>query len=299
MRGPKKLGKKFATSQKIEIDLLMPQSKKEYLDQLAVFEQNLDVEGDANVLADVQRLAGVGALTAGIAQELANLLSIVSTASISLRYELQQSDPPEDVVHHYLNLIERNAFRADQIVAMLQAYGASDTKKMALTDIDTILRDMMMLVERHFREESNILVKVMASNEPQFLICDHNRIVQLLVNLLLNARESMPGTGGSIEVKVEAAHNGQSGIWGDTIALPLEGTRCIAISIVSGEERANGQGEITHPVISTKPNGSNNLGLSVANEIVRQHKGNIQFSNSRDPGKGVSVIVVLPVRPPV
>lgn len=277
----------------------MPQSKKEYIDKLEVLEQNLDVEGGAAVLADMQRLAGVGALTAGIAQELANLLSIVSTASISLRYELQQSNPPEDVVHHYLNLIERNAFRADQIVAMLQAYGASNTQKMALTDIDTILRDMMMLVGRHFREESNIHIEVLASEEAQFLICDHNRIVQLLVNLLLNARESMPETGGSIEVKVEAAHNGQLRFLGGTPAHPLDGAGFIAISILSGEVKANGQAERSQPIISTKSNGSSSLGVSVANEIVRQHKGTIQFLNNRDPGKGASVIVFLPVRPSI
>jgi two-component system, OmpR family, sensor histidine kinase VicK len=290
---------KFATSQNIEIDLLMPQSIKEYLDQLVVLEQNLEEEGVATVLADMQRLASVGALTAGIAQELANLLSIVSTASISLRYELQQSNPPEDVVRHYLNLIERNAFRADQIVAMLQAYGASNTQKMAYTDIDTILRDMMLLVERHFREENNIHVEVMASEEAQFLICDHNRIVQLLVNLLLNARASMPETGGSIEVKVEAVHNGHSGILGGASAHVLDGAGYIAFSIISGEEKANGQGDFSHPVISTKSNGRSNLGLSVANEIVRQHKGSIQIFNSKDPGKGASVIVVLPVRPSI
>jgi two-component system cell cycle sensor histidine kinase/response regulator CckA len=204
-------------------------------------------------------------------------------------------------VHHYLSLIERNAFRADQIVAMLQAYGSSDTQKMAITDIDTIMRDMLLLVERHFREESNIHVEVIASNEPQILLCDHNRIVQLLVNLLLNARESMPEAGGSIEVKVQAAHVGQAGNLIGTSTHPLDNAGHIAISIImSGQGGDNGQGEFSHPIISANSNGSDpNLGLSVAYEIVRQHNGAIQFLNSRSPAKGASVIVVLPVQPSV
>ena len=275
----------------------MAQSINALTEQLA---ENLDEEEFAAMLANVQRLAGIGMLTAGISQELANLLSIVTTASISLRHELQlQDNPTDDIVQHYMSLIERNAFRADQIVAMLQGYGTLDTQQMAITDIDAILRDMMMLVERQFREESNVRVEVKASEEMQSLVCDHNRIVQLLVNLLLNARDAMKEPGGLIEVAVQPAHNGHNGNLPGTAVRPLDGIERIAISI-SDEGPENGQEENPRSAVSTKSNGNGaGLGLSIAHEIVRQHNGDIKFSNSRGPGKGASVTVVLPLRPSV
>ena len=74
------------------------------------------LDGDAGLLLEnVQRLAGIGMLTAGVSQELANLLSIVTTASISLRHELQLQDGShDDTIQHLVNLIERNAFRIAQ-----------------------------------------------------------------------------------------------------------------------------------------------------------------------------------------
>ena len=183
----------------------MAQSIFEFTEELAALEQTFDMEEFVATLADMQRLADIGKLTAGIAQELANLLSTVSTASISLRHELQHHEPPDDVVQHYMTLIERNALRAGQIVEMLQGYGTADSQEMAVTDIDAILRDMMMLVERQFREESNIHIQVKTAGEMPALVCDHKGIVQLLVNLLLNARDSIQETGGVIEVEVHPA----------------------------------------------------------------------------------------------
>lgn len=272
-------------------------------EQLAIGEQNVTAGEIDLMLANAQRLAGIGILTTGIAQELADLLSVVTAAIISLRRELQlQDDSSAELTQHYMNLIERNAFRCAQIVTMLQEYGALKTQQMAVTDIATILRDTLVLVERQFREESEIHIEVTAPGMTRSIVCDHNRIIQLLVNLLNNARDSMQDSGGLIEVAVQtieygaadgspAAGNGHDDT-GDHIKITIldEGPGILP----------NLQDHLFLPFFSTR-SGSNGvgLGLSIAREIVQQHNGYIRISNSKGPGKGALVTVILPVRPSV
>jgi signal transduction histidine kinase len=275
----------------------MTQTINPNTDQVALLDESFDLEERTIHIENVQRLAGIGVLTIGIAQELANLLSIVSTASISLRHELQQQqDPADDIVEYYLGLIERNAFRADQIVSMLQGYGSLDAHQMANTDVEAIMRDVMILIERQFRDESDIQVKMHIMEEAPSFICDHQRIVQLLVNLLLNTRDSLQETGGLIEVTVKPEHHDPLGNENGSTKEPMEGVDRIAFTIFS-REAAGGAEEIyrSGASIKTKRNGAG-LGLSVAREIVRQHHGDIQFSNNKGPGEGASVIVILPVK---
>jgi signal transduction histidine kinase len=253
------------------------------------------------LLANVQRLAGIGMLTAGISQELANLLSIVTTAGISLRHELQlQSGPLDETIEHYISLIERNAFRSARIVSLLQEYGSLEPPQMAITDIDTILRDALILVERQFREASNVRIAVSVPSESQSIVCDHNRIVQLLVNLLQNARDSMQESGGLVEIKVRLLTRGETTDVPEMNGRPQRDGDHIAISIT---DEGPGilpdlQEQLFKPFVSARPGGSGvGLGLSIANQIVQEHGGDIWFSNSRGPAEGASVTVVLPVRP--
>jgi signal transduction histidine kinase len=276
----------------------MTQTINANTDHVTTLEHNLDLAEFTSILENVQRLAGIGMLTTGIADELASLLSIVSTASISLRHELQQrAEVQDDAVQLYLGLLERNAFRASQIVMMLHGYGTLDAPQMASTDIETILRDVLTLVDRQFREESCIQVKVEVSAEVPSLICDHKRIVQLLVNLLLNEKDSLQDSGGVLEVTVKAVHRSHLKNGNGLSASATDGIERIAIAI-SGKETADELEGFSGPKVTQSVDGSSNgLGLSVAQEIVRQHHGEIVFAKSRDSGKGASVSVILPVRP--
>jgi signal transduction histidine kinase len=260
------------------------------------------LEGDTELLLEnMQRLAGIGLLTAGVSQELANLLSIVTTAGISLRHELQMLDnPSDDTVQHLISLIERNAFRCAQIVSLLQKYGSLHELQMAVTDIDLILRDALVLVERQFRDESGIRITVTAPGEVHSIVCDHDRIVQLLVNLLMNARDAMKKTGGLIEVKVRLLHELDSDVLPELDGRWQNDRSCVAITISDEGPGISTtvQQDIFKPFFSDGSGSSGiGLGLSIAGQIVEQHQGLIWFFNNKGPAKGASVIVLLPLRP--
>jgi signal transduction histidine kinase len=260
------------------------------------------LEGDAELLLEnMQRLAGIGMLTAGVSQELANLLSIITTASISLRHELQMLDnPSDDTVQHLISLIERNAFRCAQIVSLLQKYGSLHELQMAVTDIDLIFHDALVLVERQFREESGIRIAVTSPGEVHSIVCDHDRIVQLLVNLLMNARDAMEKTGGLIEVRVQLLHELDSAVLPDLDSRWQNDRGCVAITISDEGPGISPalQQDIFKPFFSNRPGSSGlGLGLSIARQIVEQHRGLIWFSNNKGPAKGASVIVLLQLRP--
>jgi signal transduction histidine kinase len=284
-----------------KMDQPIAKTKSERIDGQAGAVQTL-LEKDAELLLEnMQRLAGIGTLTAGVSQELANLLSIITTASISLRHELQLLDSSsDDTVQHLLNLIERNSFRCAQIVSMLQKYGSLQAPQMAVTDLDIILRDVLMLVERQFRDESNVRISVNAPGEAPSIVCDHDRIVQLLVNVLMNARDAMKETGGLIEVEVQTLDELDSAVMPEGDDRWLSGRGFVAITVSDegpGISRAMQQ-QVFYPFCSAGPGSSGiGLGLSIARQIVDRHHGLIWFSNNNGPARGASVSILLPLRP--
>ncbi len=282
------------------MDHFGPQLNSELAASLVAAEADLPA-GQVNLLLEnVQRLAGIGLLTAGIAQELSNLLDIVTTATISLRHELQQGAVlDEDSARHYMKLIERNAFRSAQIVTLLQEYGTFDKPRMALTDVGTILRDTLLLVERQFREESNVRIDIQSKEEARSIVCDHRRVVQLLVNLLNNARDSLQDSGGLIEVNVRLVHSGGLADLRKPALDYAEQAERIAITISSGTGPLNGPPQALSPTPAANKTHDNGFGLRsrVSQEIVQQHRGEILVANGKGPGEGASITVVLPLRP--
>ena len=269
--------------------------------RLDLAEEILASEQASYLLNDVQRLAGIGALASSIAQELADILSIITAANNGLRYELQHSDAATpEALQHYMNLIERNAFRGARIAAILRDYSTADEPQMAVTDVEVILSETLMLVERQFREEYGIRIVVKRPQETRSIVCDHNRIIQLLLILLTNARDAMLPNGRRIDMAVRLIRAGELESLPGLEYLPVATIDRFAIVVADeGPGIPNTlQEQIFTPFFSTHANGQGaGLGLSVAQDIVREHDGRIWATNKNGPAKGATVVVVLPGRP--
>ena len=235
-------------------------------------------------LIESQKMASIGTLAAGIAHELNSPLQVITGYSDSLLKELQQSAKLEgERLERQLNSLNRNAWRMAEIVRSLQHYAHPNPERASQTELNTLVKDTLILMEHQLKLWSNISVETkLAADLPPF-VCDPNKIIQILINLLSNARDAMPD-GGIIRIDTSYAPDMDRlvlKIADDGLGIPEELLK-----------------RIFDPFFTTKPVGKGTgLGLSIVQSIVRTHGGEIQVESAL--GKGTTFTIMLPLTPPV
>lgn len=260
-------------------------------EQLVSFVGRDELERLNESLVHAQRLAGIGTLTASVAHELTNPISVITATCMNLRDELDGEALGREELAHYVELIEQSAFRCARIVEVLRNYAHSvgrDTAEgaaIAITSPAAVVQDALMMVEQQFRKQAHVTVELDLEPGLQTIFCDHHRIAQVLINLLTNARDAMQPDGGAVHVRFWTPQLAGDGDW-FAFAVSDTGTG-IDPDILP---------RIFEPFFTTKPNGQGTgLGLYIAEGIVRQHGGRITAEN--DTGGGATVTVVLPRKP--
>jgi len=250
-------------------------------------------------LAHTQRLASIGSLTTGVAHELTSPLSIITSACSNLLYEMQDNTLDQQVLEQYVELIERSAFRSAHIVEVLHNYAYMDKPRMAVTNVSMILHDSLTLVEHQFLKQADVKIEIDLPDQLGSVVCDHERITQLLVNLLSNAHDAMKPQGGMIKVSFWALPPNRSG-HANNGSREAEKSGRFAFSVTDTGHGIESDiaGEIFKPFFTTRSGGEGaGLGLFIAKGIVQQHNGHIWVENNSEPDKGVTSTVILPVRP--
>ncbi len=255
-------------------------------------------------LLHAQRLAGIGTLTASVAHELTNPISIITATCTNLLDELGEESISRDDLVRYIELIEHSAFRCARIVEVLRNYAhnvgrqAGEGAAIAITSPEAVVQDALTMVEQQFRKQARVTVEVDLDPDLPTVFCDHHRITQVLINLLLNARDAMQPEGGVIRVRFwspDPALAARAQLPERPAANGQNGADLFAFSVTdmgTGIDPAV-LPRIFDPFFTTKPNGQGTgLGLFIAQGIIRQHGGDIWAENN--PGGGATVTVVLP-----
>ncbi len=245
-----------------------------------------ETEGVNETLLHVQRLAGVGTLTASVAHELSSPLSIITGLIANLRADLDSGELDAKTVTRSLDLMEQSAHHGARIINVLRHYTHNDGHlTLAITSASSIIEDALTLVAQQFRKQAYVEIETAISPGMETLVCDHNRITQVLINLLLNARDALQPGGGKVRVRfwTLANENGRD----EVVFSVANNGPAIAPEVLD---------RLFEPFFTTKPVGSGTgLGLFIAQNIVAQHNGRIMAENM--PGGGVIFTVVLPRRP--
>lgn len=225
-----------------------------------------------------EKLASVGILSAGMAHEIGTPLSAIFGYA-----DILQDDLADDPVKlDYLKRITTECGRIDRIVRGLLDYARPGEAECEEVDISSFLVATMDLLEaqgifKHIRTELSV-----ESGLPPLFI-DRHQLQQVLINLVLNARDAMKGDGALI-------------LKGGAGSLPEAGGRpCLRIEVTdSGEGIQRGNlNRIFDPFFTTKePGKGTGLGLSISLRIVESFGGRITVES--EPGKGTSFIVWLP-----
>jgi two-component system sensor histidine kinase HydH len=222
-----------------------------------------------------ERLAAVGRLAAGLAHEIRNPLT-----SAILLLETAGRDAAASLTPGDLDLIVQELTRIEAMVQTFLNYARPPKLERTECDLVRVVNDALALA-RGKLNQAGITVRFDPPDSPCLLLADRPQLIQVVLNLVLNAVEAMP-TGGVLTVDV--ASNPAAG----TVTLALRDTGVgIAADILP---------RLFEPFVTGKETGTG-LGLVVSRRIVEDHGGTIAGSN--DPGGGARFVVRLPVRPPV
>ena len=217
-----------------------------------------------------EKMAAFGLLAAGVAHEMGNPLS-------SIEAQLQLLEPKDltPEAASVVTTVRQEVGRLGRTLRELVDFARRRRDEATLVSVQSVVADALRLV-RHDRRMRHVSVREEFDPEtpPVFLIEDH--LMQVVLNLLLNALDAMPA-GGALRVEAGSA-SGQ-------VALRIHDTG-------TGMDRAL-LARCFEPLFTTKEAGrGTGLGLSICRDIVRAAGGEIELHSA--PGRGTTAVVALP-----
>ncbi len=231
-----------------------------------------------------QKLEAIGSLAGGVAHDFNNLLSVILGAStLGLR-----GLSPVDPLRAELEEIQRAAERAATLTRQLLAFSRRQLLQPTVLDVSEVVGELQPMLRRLIGEDVELLVIAPPGLPP--VLADRGQLGQVLVNLVVNARDAMPSGGKlTVEVALEAvdaafaaAHLGMKP--GPHLMLAVRDTG-------QGMDQAT-LARIFEPFFSTKGEAGTGLGLATVFGIVQQSGGTIWVES--EPGQGSTFRIYLP-----
>ena len=225
-------------------------------------------------LIQKERLASLGLLAAGVAHEVNTPLTGIS----SYIQMLQRRLDGDEEARKLLRKVEKQTFRASEIINSLLNLSRGGPVELKELDLNALIADSVALLENQL-DSTDVRVTTDFFRDLPKIKGDRGKLQQVVINLLLNARDSMPD-GGKISISTRN-----------------EGSYVIFTVADTGVGIPNEIGNrIFDPFFTTKKIGMGmGLGLAVSYGIVQEHAGTIEMDSKIDVG--TKFTVSLPVRP--
>ncbi len=233
-----------------------------------------------------QKMESVGSLAGGIAHNFNNLLTaILGYAELLLEYSDLDNDSSQRV-----KSIESSARKAGVLVSKLLSFARRDTSEILPLNLNDIINDSVKLLEGVL--DKRIGLKTTLSNNIPTIEADPGQLEQVIMNLMVNARDAMPDGGlitittRTIEVRMDRFDMPTYIMPGRYVLLKISDTGCgIPKEIIE---------RIFEPFFTTKEKGKGTgLGLATVYGIIKDHKGYITVQSG--VGKGTTFDIYLPV----
>jgi PAS domain S-box-containing protein len=224
------------------------------------------------------KLAALGTLAAGLAHELNNPIGIISSRIELMLLETDHQALPaaarEDLV-----VLRRHAHRVTRVVQGLLSFARQSGQPRGPVDLNQVVDDTLLLVEKQAAKEGVTLARRLTPGLPP-IEGDPTALEQVLLNLILNARDAVDGRGEIlIETDLVTGHP-------DQIRLRVHDTGPgIPAEVLP---------RIFDPFFTTKSSGTG-LGLSISYGIVREHGGTVDVHS--EPGRGTTFVLSFPASP--
>jgi signal transduction histidine kinase len=237
-------------------------------------------------LLQAQKMEAIGQLAGGIAHDFNNLLTVI-TGNVELALLEITPDHP---IYPELESIRQSTVRASELIRQLLTFARRQPGQPQVIDINRQIRNTMSMMKRLIGEHIDLQLEL--SDAVEKVKIDPNQFEQVLINLVVNARDAMPD-GGQLTIRTTNQY-----ISADDIP-PLSQAQAGRYVLLSVCDTGTGIDEsirehIFEPYFTTKPMGKGSgLGLAICSGIVTQHGG--FFNVDSQPGVGSCFTVALPV----
>lgn len=253
--------------QKRKLELLNQKQQQLNIELEQRIKEKLSLE---NQLVRADKLAALGQMVAGMAHELRNPLGVIKATM-----QVMEKEQNDQEVSQFSQIVIEECMRMNRVITELIKFSRPQMEKIVQIDLQDLLEQFFQFMKPYF-EENRILLFWQKGLEPAFTVGDFQQLIQVLLNLVLNAAEAMPA-GGRLTVELVP----QGNYW----CIQLTDTGCGIF-----EEDID---KIFDPFYTSKAQGTG-LGLSVVHRIVDEHHGYLKVETV--PGEGSTFFVYLPAK---
>ncbi|MGH2757854.1 MAG: ATP-binding protein [Actinomycetota bacterium] len=273
-------------AQGIELAMSL-RSRRLFDEQVRAREENLRLQDQ---LHQAQRLESVGQLAGGIAHDFNNILAVIGNCSSFVLDELLTMDLTEEqkAILEDVREIKSAADRATSLTRQLLVFSRKDKIEEQVLNVNDVIGELTKLLRRAVGENVSIDLDL---NDVASISADPGQIEQVLLNLAINARDAMSGSGtvsirtSEVELDRAAVANRTGLVQGRYVRLEVTDSGCGMSPAV--KEKA------FEPFFTTKSKGrGTGLGLSTVYGIVGRARGHIEIDS--EPGRGSTFRIYLP-----
>ncbi len=241
-------------------------------------------------LRQSQKLEAIGRLSGGVAHDFNNLLTVIKGNLTLLAHAVRGGNASE-----FLADISEAADRAATLTQQLLTFSRRQVLRLHTVDLNVVVADVSRMLRRVVGED--ITMEQRTSTEPLWVRADSGMLEQVLLNLVVNARDAMPH-GGRLEIETSAMGADEVPPAGAEV-VTANGFARLRVCDTGEGIPSEARPHIFEPFFTTKEAGKGTgLGLATVYGIVEQHGGWIGVDT--EPGRGTTFTVLLPrVDPPV
>ena len=232
-----------------------------------------------------QKMEAVGRLAGGVAHDFNNLLMVISGYAEVILSQLQADDQLTDKAR----AIQQAADRATTLTRQLLAFSRKQLLELKVVDVNAIVSDMERLLRPLIGENVELVAKL--APDAGYTRADAGQLEQVLMNLVVNAKDAMPG-GGTLTIQTENILLDDSTRRAQTFIRPGSYVMLSVTDTGTGMDKET-QSRIFEPFFTTKEKGKGTgLGLSTVYGIVKQSGGYVMVQS--ELGRGSTFHIYLP-----